>query len=245
MGKLDGKVSIVTGAGTGIGNGIARAFAREGSIVVLAARRQEVIDEAAEAIRSEGGSADAISTDVTDEDQVVDLFEKTVAGHGRVDVLINNAGVYETAPLDELSLESWSRTIDTNLTGAFLCSREAMKVMKKRGGGRIINIGSISAKVPRWDASAYTASKFGLTGLTMATALEGRDHDVVASILQPGNVHTDLRDFRADTDAPDLEPGMQPEDIAQAALTMASLPLYANMIESTVLPREQPYLGRG
>ncbi len=245
MGKLNGKVSIITGAGTGIGNGIAKAFAREGSTVVLAARRQKVIDEAAEAIQSEGGSADAISTDVTDEAQVVALFEKTIADHGRVDVLVNNAGVYESVALDELSLEEWSRTIDTNLTGAFLCSREAMRAMKKQGGGRIINIGSISAKVPRWDAAAYTASKFGLTGLTMATALEGREHDVAASILQPGNVHTDLRDFREGEDSPDLEPGMMPDDLAEAAVTMASLPLYANMIESTVLPREQLYLGRG
>ena len=243
--KLDGKVSIITGAGTGIGQGIARAFCREGSFVILAARRQEIIGQTAADINQESGRAEAIVADVTKESQVKSLFKETIAKYGTVDILVNNAGIYESSPLDEISSESWERTISTNLTGAFYCTREAMKIMKEHDGGRIINIGSISAKVPRWNAAAYTASKFGLTGLTMATALEGREYNVAASILQPGNVHTELRDFRTGTDDLDMEPGMMTETLAETALAMASLPLHANMIESTVLPIDQPYLGRG
>jgi NAD(P)-dependent dehydrogenase (short-subunit alcohol dehydrogenase family) len=240
MGKLDGKVAIVTGGGTGIGKGIARAFAAEGARIVIASRSKQALDDAAKEI---GGSVLGVPTDLKVEAQVVALFERTLAEMGRLDIVVNNSGVFEGGPLEELSLETWQHVMDVNLTGVFLCSREAMKIMKAQGGGRIINIGSISAQMPRMNSAPYTTTKHGLVGLTKSTALEGRDFGVVASILHPGNVLTELRDNSAL--AQNQEPMMSTDDIAMAALTMAALPLNVNMLESIVLPVEQKYIGRG
>jgi len=240
MGKLDGKVAIVTGGGTGIGKGIARAFAAEGARIVIASRSEQALDDAAKEI---GGSVLGVPTDLKVEAQVVALFERTLAEMGRLDIVVNNSGVFEGGPLEELSLETWQHVMDVNLTGVFLCSREAMKIMKAQGGGRIINIGSISAQMPRMNSAPYTTTKHGLVGLTKSTALEGRDFGVVASILHPGNVLTELRDNSAL--AQNQEPMMSTDDIAMAALTMAALPLNVNMLESIVLPVEQKYIGRG
>ena len=240
MGKLDGKVAIVTGGGTGIGKGIARAFAAEGARVVIASRSQQALNDAAEEIE---GSVVGIPTDLKVEAQVVALFERTLAEMGQLDILVNNSGVFEGGPLEELSLETWQHVMDVNLTGVFLCTREAMRIMKAQGGGRIINIGSISAQMPRMNSAPYSTTKHGLVGLTKSTALEGRDFGVVASILHPGNVLTELRDNSAL--AQNQEPMMSTDDIAMAALTMAALPLNVNMLESIVLPVEQKYIGRG
>ena len=240
MGKLDGKVAIVTGGGTGIGKGIARAFAAEGARVVIASRSEQALNDAAQEIE---GSVLGVPTDLKVEAQVVALFERTLAEMGRLDIVVNNSGVFEGGPLEELSLETWQHVMDVNLTGVFLCSREAMKIMKARGGGRIINIGSISAQMPRMNSAPYTTTKHALVGLTKSTALEGRDYGVVASILHPGNVLTELRDNSVL--AQNQEPMMSTDDIAMAALTMAALPLNVNMLESIVLPVEQKYIGRG
>ena len=240
MGKLNGKVAIVTGGGTGIGKGIARAFAAEGARVVIASRSERTLDNAAEEL---GGQVLAVPTDLKEEAEVVALFQRTLAEMGQLDVLVNNSGVFEGGPLEDLSLETWRHVMDVNLTGVFLCTREAMRIMKPRGGGRIINIGSISAQMPRMNSAPYSTTKHGLVGLTKSTALEGRDFGVVASILHPGNVLTELRDNS--TLAQNQEPMMSTDDIAMAALTMAALPLHVNMLESIVLPVEQKYIGRG
>ncbi len=240
---LDGKTAIITGAGTGIGKGIARAYAREGASLVAASRNEANLAAAARELAPTGARVLAMPTDVTDEAQVAALFERTMSEFGRVDILVNNSGAFDGGPLEELSLETWQKVVDVNLTGVFLCTREAMKVMKPQGGGRIINIGSISAQMPRMNSAPYAATKHGLVGLTKSTALEGRDHGIVASILHPGNVLTEMR---AAVDRPiDREPMMSTDDIAMAALTMAALPPNVNMLESIVLPVEQKYLGRG
>ncbi|HJZ46751.1 MAG TPA: SDR family oxidoreductase [Roseiflexaceae bacterium] len=243
MGQLDGKVAIITGGGSGIGRGIARAFAREGATLILASRRQQQLDAAAGELREQGATVLVVPADVTDEAQVVALFEQAIGEYGRVDILVNNSGVFDGGPIEELSLATWRRVLDVNLTGPFLCSREAMKIMKRQGGGRIINIGSISAQMPRENAAAYTTSKHGLVGLTKATALEGRAHGVVVSCLHPGNVNAE---WRQDSDAPiNQEPMMTADELASAALAMAALPLHVNMLEAIVLPTTQLYLGRG
>jgi NAD(P)-dependent dehydrogenase (short-subunit alcohol dehydrogenase family) len=239
MGRLEGKVAIVTGAGTGIGQGIAGAFAGEGARVVMASRSRRKLDPAAEALRAAGASVLVVPTDVSDEGQVVALFQQTMQTFGRLDILVNNAGVFESAPLEEMSLASWQKVINTCLTGSFLCTREAMKIMKPQGGGRIINIGSISAQMPRPGAAAYSCAKLALVSLTKTTALEGRAFGIVASCLHPGNVATPQMDELSH------EPMMKVADIVQAALTMASLPPYVNMLEAIVVPVAQPYLGRG
>ncbi len=240
MGKLDGKVAIITGGGTGIGKGIARTFAAERARVIIASRSAQTLNDTAQEL---GGQVLAIPTDLKVEAQVVSLFERITAQMGRLDILVNNSGVFEGGRLEDLSLETWRHVMDVNLTGAFLCTREAMKIMKSQGGGRIINIGSISAQMPRMNSAPYSTTKHALVGLTKSTALEGRDFGVVASILHPGNVSTDLTNHS--TLVQDQEPMMNTDDIATAALTMAALPLDVNMLEAIVLPLEQKYIGRG
>ncbi len=243
MGSLEGKVVLITGAGTGIGKGIAQAFAAEGARLVLASRKPENLERAASELRLKGGIVAVAPADVTDEAQVLALFQKTLAEFGRLDILVNNAGVFDGGPLEELTLETWRRVIDVNLTGPFLCTREAMKIMKKQGGGRIINIGSISAQMPRMNSAPYTASKFGLAGLTKAAALEGRAHGIAACCIYPGNV---LTERRGASGAPqDREPMMAPADLARAVLAMAALPPHVNLYEAIILPVAQDYLGRG
>ena len=241
MPQLEEKVAIITGAGSGIGKAIALAFGREGARLVLASRKQRRLEKTAEEI----GSADCLvmPTDVTREDEVIRLFETTLEKFGRVDILVNNSGAFDGGPLDELPLETWQKVVDVNLTGPFLCSREAMKIMKRQGGGRIINVGSISAQVARADSAPYVTTKHGLVGLTRATALEGREFGVAASCLHPGNVLTERRD-RSTTDV-DQEPMMDTSEIAKAAVTMAALHPDVNMLEAIVLPVKQHYLGRG
>lgn len=243
MGQLSGKVAIITGAGSGIGRGIARAFAREGAELVIASRHRERLEEARLELEAQGSKALVVATDVTVEEQVRRLFEETIAAFGHVDLLINNAGVFDGGPLEELTLAAWQKVLAVNLTGPFLCCREAMRIMKRQGGGRIINIGSISGQMPRMNSVPYTTTKHGLIGLTKAAALEGREFGVVVSCLHPGNVATERR--KASKAAMDQEPMMTPDELATAAVTMAALPLHVNMLEAIVLPVTQRYLGRG
>lgn len=243
MGQLTDRIAIVTGASAGIGRGIATAFAREGASVVLAARRREPIEALAREIESAGGKALAVPTDVTVEAQVLSLFQRTLDAYGRLDILVNNAGLAAGKPTEELSLDTWRRVLDCNITGAFLCSREAFKIMKRQGSGRILNIGSISAKVPRPHSAAYTTSKFALEGLTRSLAVDGRGHGVSASVLQPGNVATPLWNGREDM--MQREGAMSPEDVARVAVTMMALPPEVNFYEAVVLPLTMPMLGRG
>ena len=243
MGQLEGKVAIITGAGTGIGKGIARAFAHEGADLALASRNQANLEATAQELAPTGRKIIVVPTDVTDEASVIALFERTLAEFGRIDILINNSGTFDGGPFEELSLETWRKVLDVNLTGPFLCAREAMKIMKRQGGGRIINIGSISAQMCRPNAAPYNTTKHGLVGLTKSIALEGRDYNVVASALHPGNV---LTERRAASSAPqDAEPMMTVDELAATAVTMAALPLHVNMLEAIVLPTTQKYLGRG
>jgi NAD(P)-dependent dehydrogenase (short-subunit alcohol dehydrogenase family) len=243
MGELSGQVAIVTGAGSGIGRSIAVALAAAGARVVLAARRVEMLATAQAEIEAAGGQAMAIPTNVTDEDVVIALFAQTVARWGQVDILVNNAGVSVGGPPDELSLEAWRRVIDVNLTGVFLCSREALRVMKPQRRGRILNIGSISARMPREHALPYATSKFGLEGMTRSLALDARPFGIAVSVLHPGNTMSELWEGR---DAQTAVEGIMPAgELARVALLMLSLPAEINMLESVVLPVSQPYLGRG
>src|SRR6476469_644747 len=181
--QLLDRVAIVTGASNGIGRGIAEALAAAGAKTALAARRTEMLVEVASGIRSAGGTALPVTTDVTREDQVAQLFRKTYETYGRVDVLVNNAGVPTHVPIEDITLRYWQDVLDVNLTAAFLCSREAIKIMKNQTpqGGRIINIGSVSAKTPRADSLPYTTTKFGLPGMTHQLTTHGRQNNIVSS----------------------------------------------------------------
>jgi NAD(P)-dependent dehydrogenase (short-subunit alcohol dehydrogenase family) len=243
MGKLESKVAIITGGGSGIGKGIAEALASEGCNVVLAGRTVPRLDAAAAEIRATGVEALAIPTDVTDEAQVVALFKATMDRFGRLDLLVNSAGAFDGGPIESLTLEAWNNVIGACLTGPFLCIREAFKIMKPAGGGRIINIGSISAQRSRMNSAPYTSSKFGVWGLTQAAALEGRAYGISVGALHPGNTLVERR--MASDKASDDEPMIATEEMARVALLMATLPPEANMLEAIVLPVEQLYIGRG
>ena len=239
---LQGRVVVVTGASSGIGEASALAFASKGAKVVLAARRAERLEKLVDKIEAAAGEALAVATDVTDETAVDTLFASAVDRFGTVDVLINNAGVADSTAVDEMSLELWRRVIETNLTSAFLCSRAAFRLMKNQRRGRIINIGSISARVPRQNSPAYAASKWGLDGLTRSLAIDGREFNIAASIFHPGIVATEIapgavklpEDFAA-----------SPEDIAGVIVHMCDLPDHLNFYEGMVVQIDLPFLGRG
>ncbi len=247
MGQLDGKVAIITGGGTGIGKGIARAFVDEGCTVVIAARNAERLNATATELSSGGGTVIAIPTDVTNEDQMINLFARTMDQFGKLDILVNNSGAFDGGPIEDLTMEQWQTVIQVNVTGPFLGSREAFKIMKKQGGGRIINIGSIAAQKPRHSSSPYTTSKHAVWGLTQSLALEGRDYGIAVSALHPGNVMVERRgDGKSATGRDEgPEPLISTEDMGRTALLMATLPPGSNMLEAIVLPLGQAYLGRG
>jgi NAD(P)-dependent dehydrogenase (short-subunit alcohol dehydrogenase family) len=239
---LKDRTVVVTGASSGIGEACALAFAGKGAKVVLAARRAERLAGLVEKIEGQGGQVLAVTTDVTDEAAVDNLFKSALDAFGSVDVLINNAGIADSTPIVEMSLDTWHAVIETNLTSAFLCSRAAMRAMQGQGHGRIVNIGSISAKVPRQDSPAYAASKFGLAGLTHSLAIDGRPHNIAASIFHPGIVATEIapgavklpKDFAA-----------SPEDIADVIVHMCDIPDHLNFYEGMVVQIDLPFLGRG
>ncbi len=243
MAKLAGAVALVTGGNRGIGKGIARGLAAEGAALVLAARGAEALQQTANELAAEGTAVLAVPADVTDEQQVQRLFAQALDRFGRLDILVNNAGAFDGGPLDELSAAIWDKVLAVNLRGPFLCTREALRIMKRQHSGRIINIGSISAQRVRPHSAPYSASKHGLWGLTQVTALEGRDFGIACGCLHPGNILVERRQDSGKIE--DEEPMMTVEELAQAAILMATLPSHVNMLEAIVLPLGQLYLGRG
>ncbi len=246
------KVAIVTGAGSGIGQSAALALLKEGFAVVMAGRRLDRL-QAVVGLAPTGSTALAIATDVSDATSVANLFEQTRAQLGRLDLLFNNAGTgAPPLPLDELTLAQWQRVVDVNITGAFLCTQHAMRMMKaqKPGGGRIINNGSISAHVPRPNSAPYTATKHAMTGLTRSTSLDGRNHNIVCGQIDIGNAQTSMTArmgggvLQANGSmAP--EPTMDVDHVARAIVYMAGLPLDANVQFMTVMASTMPFIGRG
>jgi NAD(P)-dependent dehydrogenase (short-subunit alcohol dehydrogenase family) len=247
------KIAMVTGAGSGIGKCVAVALARSGYAVVLAGRRKEPLEAAALEGKQANSQTLVVPADVTNPASVRELFAKTKDAFGRLDLLFNNAGISAPAvPLEDLTYEQWKSVVDTNLTGAFLCTQEAFKIMKSQQprGGRIINNGSISAHSPRPNSAPYTASKHGVSGLTKATSLDGRAHDIACGQIDIGNASTEMTERMKQgvpqaNGASAVEPTMDPADVARAILYMASLPLDANVQFMTVMATKMPFIGRG
>ena len=248
--QASSKVALVTGAGSGIGAATARAFLAHDYRVVLAGRRPEPL----RAIAKEAGDrALAVPTNVADPESVRVLFAKTKEAFGRLDVLFNNAGVGAPGiPLEELTFEQWKNVVDINLTGVFLCTQQAIHLMKSQDprGGRIINNGSISAHAPRPNSAPYTSTKHAITGLTKSTSLDGRKYDIACGQIDIGNAHTELA-ARMASGVPQangqiaVEPLMDVEHVANAVVHMASLPLSANVLFMTVMATKMPFVGRG
>ena len=249
MGRLDGKVAIVTGGGTGIGKGIAKAFAQEGCSVVIAARDTERLRATARELSDIGPRIISRPTDVTDETSVTGLFDETTETLGRLDLLVNNAGRISGGAIDELTLDQFRAAMDVNVIGAFLCTRAAFRIFKTTGGGRVINIGSIASNRAREHSAPYTTSKHALWGLTQCTALDGREFGISCGQLNPGNTAVERRLASGGRSASGRDEGPEPMvdtvDIARAALYMATLPPEANALEMTVIPVKQTYIGRG
>jgi NAD(P)-dependent dehydrogenase (short-subunit alcohol dehydrogenase family) len=243
MGKLTGKIAIVTGSSRGIGRGIAAALAREGATLLLNGRNPDRLADAATELRSAGATVETLAGDVAQEHVVNQLFAYAVERFGRLDLLVNNAGAFDGGPLDAFDIAAWDRVLATNLRAPFLCTRAALAIMKQQRSGRIINIGSISANRVRPHSAAYSASKHGLWGLTQVAALEGRAYGVSVCCLNPGNIAVERR--QESTAVEDTEPMIAVADIAEVALLMATLPPNVEMLEATVLPHEQMYVGRG
>ena len=247
------KVALVTGAGQGIGKAAAHALLEDGWAVVFAGRRRETLENA---IAESGAGADAaiaVPTDVGKPDSVAALFAETGAAFGRLDLLFNNAGISAPAvPLEDLRLDKWHAVVATNLTGAFVCTQEAFRMMKAQEprGGRIINNGSISAHVPRPNSAPYTATKHAMTGLTRSVALDGRQHGIACGQIDVGNAATEMTQrisqgvMQADGSTA-AEATMAVENVARAVVYMASLPLDANVQFMTVMATRMPFIGRG
>jgi len=247
------KIALVTGAGSGIGKHVAIALARQGYAVVLAGRRTEALETTAVEMRRANSQTLVVAADVGDPGSVRELFAKTKNTFGRLDLLFNNAGISGPAiPLEDLTYEQWKSVVDTNLTGTFLCTQEAFKIMKNQTprGGRIINNGSISAHAPRPNSAPYTAAKHGVTGLTKATSLDGRKYDIACGQIDIGNAATDMAEkMKKGVPQPNgtiaVEPTMDPDEVARAVVYMASLPLEANVQFMTVMATKMPFIGRG
>ncbi len=251
--EKDQKISIVTGAGTGVGKSASLALADEGWTIVLAGRRKDPIEAVANEIKSRGGNALAIVTDTSDTKSVKGLFEETKRAFGRLDLLFNNAGT--NAPgvsLEDLSFEQWTNVVNVNLTGVFLCTQEAFRLMKAQTpmGGRIINNGSISAHVPRPGSAPYTATKHAVTGLTRSTSLDGRKYNIACGQIDIGNALTEMA-ARMTKGVPQadgsiqVEPVMDVANVGKTVAHMASLPMEANVQFVTVMATNMPFIGRG
>jgi len=250
---LTSKIAIVTGAGSGIGKHVAVALAQNGYSVVLAGRRKESLEATGLAANGAASQRLVVPTDVSDPNSVRELFAKTKEAFGRLDLLFNNAGISgRGVPLEDLTYEQWRSVVDTNLTGTFLCTQEAFKIMKSQEprGGRIINNGSISAHSPRPNSAPYTSSKHGVTGLTKAASLDGRKYDIACGQIDIGNASTEMAE-KMKKGVPQangtiaVEATMDPADVARAVVYMASLPLDANVQFMTVMATKMPFIGRG
>ncbi|WP_374368392.1 SDR family oxidoreductase [Dongia sp.] len=247
------KTAIVTGAGTGVGKAIAKALLTSGYKVAIVGRRKEMIEAAANEIDPSGTNVFPVSADIGDFQAVAGLFEKVKAKWGRLDLLVNNAGVGAPAiPMEELSAEQWNAVVASNLTGAFFCTQQAIKIMKAQSprGGRIINNGSISATTPRPHSAPYTATKHAISGLTKSTALDGRPFDIACGQIDIGNATTEMTAkmatgvLQADGSTA-VEPTIDAKHIGDAVAYMASLPLNANVLTMTVMATQMPFVGRG
>ncbi|MEE2841655.1 MAG: SDR family oxidoreductase [Chloroflexota bacterium] len=249
----DDRVAIVTGAGSGIGRSAALALLGDGYKVTLVGRRLDALEESAGLAGNNSANALPVSADAGKPDAVTNVFKKTVDSFGRLDVLFNNAGIGVRAPsLEEITPEQWQSVVDINLTGTFLCTREAMLIMKDQNpmGGRIINNGSLSAYVPRPGSAPYTATKHGVTGLTRSTALDGRKYNIACSQIDIGNAATPMTE-RMSGGVPQAngdmiaEPTFDVNHVGQQVLFIANLPLDTNIQFMTIMATKMPYIGRG
>jgi len=252
MSDAANKIAVVTGAGTGVGRAAALALMKVGFTVVLTGRRLDKLQETQKLGESVGKSLPVVA-DMTDPGSIAALFAKVTETYGRLDLLFNNAGMgAPPVPFEDLSLAQWQAVVNTNLTGPFLCTQHAFRIMKDQTprGGRIINNGSISAHAPRPFSAPYTSTKHAITGLTKASNLDGRAYDIAVGQVDIGNAATPMTERMVEgVLQPDgrkiPEPRMDSKAVGDAVAYMATLPLDANVLFMTVMASKMPFVGRG
>ena len=216
---LAGQIGVVTGAGRGIGAAIARKLAKLGATSVLSARSRAALESTAAAIAQEGGKSEVVKCDVTDLSSVDSLAKHVHSRFGRVDILVNNAGIGGTGgPLHQLAPEIWDQVLNTNLRGVYYCIRSFAPLMIRAGGGHIVNISSIAGKNALPNGAAYSASKWGLNGLSYSVAEELRAHMIRVSVVCPGSVHTEFSPHSGKNP----ERMLQPDDVAHVVAMLVT-----------------------
>lgn len=239
MKPLAGKVSIVTGASRGIGRAVAVVLARSGSRVVLASRNEARLRAVAEEIVREGGEALVVPTDLTRDEDMERLVQETLRQWGSIDYLINNAGWGKTAPVVKSRVEDWDLTLRVNLRAPMVLSKLVLPTLVARGGGAIVNIGSISGKTGSANTAAYCASKFGLIGFTESLFEEVREFGIKVAVILPGFVDTEMI---PQTRRLDRRKMIRPEDVAETVLFVVTSAPTACPVEVTVRPQRTPYV---
>jgi len=228
--KLKNKVAVVTGASKGIGKAIAAGFAREGASVVVASRSINVLEEGVRKIKAAGGEASAVSVDVRNPDSIGDLMKKTVERYGRLDLLVNNAGITMGGASEDLSPDDWRTALETDLFGVFFACQAAARIMIPQGGGNIINISSVNGILAAPRRAAYCASKAAVNELTKVLAIEWADRKIRVNAIAPGYIRTELVQDVIDKGAISMEAILrrtpqhrigEVEDIVALALYMA------------------------
>ena len=243
----------MTGAGSGIGRAVSVGLLDAGYTVGLVGRRRDALEATAASAPTARGRALVLPADVTEPSAVEAVFDQLRHEAGRLDLLFNNAGVSAPAlPLEDITIAQWQAVVDVNLTGAFLCTQQAFRLMKAQQprGGRIINNGSVAAHVPRPLSTPYAATKHAITGLTRATALDGRAFDIACGQIDIGNAATDMARSYADgvlqaNGSVAVEPLLDVAHVVDAILYLAALPLGANVPFMTIMATGMPYMGRG
>jgi NAD(P)-dependent dehydrogenase (short-subunit alcohol dehydrogenase family) len=237
MSSLENKCALVTGGGRGLGAAICRELARAGASVVVADRDPSGARAIAESIRAAGGRAAPLQLDVTRESEAAAAMRSLLDAHGRCDILVNNAAIDFTLPIDELTLEQWDAVIRVNLRGPFVMAQLAAQAMKAQGGGQIVNIASTAAKRAWANASAYHASKWGLLGLSHALHAELRPYRIKVSAVVAGGMRTPFLLDRF----PDIDPGVlqDPANVAATVRFLLTLPDETVIPEVMVIPMRE------
>lgn len=247
MQKLDGKVAVITGASSGIGEATAEALTAEGATVVVAARRQDRLDDLIRRIESNGGQALAVECDVTDEEQAHDLLRRAKEEFGRVDILVNNAGVMQLSKVEKGLSDEWRKMFEVNVLGLLYTTDAAIEVMKEQGSGHLINISSLAGRGTRPGLGVYSGTKMAVNGISEALRQELLEDNIRVTMIEPGAVQTELPEHITDEEAREglssmldqLDP-LKAEDIANAIVYVVTQPERVSVNEILIRPTQQP-----
>jgi NADP-dependent 3-hydroxy acid dehydrogenase YdfG len=247
MAKLDGKVVVITGASSGIGEATAEALAGEGATIVVAARREERLSDLVEKLNGDGGKALAVECDVTDEEQAHALIQRAKDEFGRVDILINNAGVMQLSKIEKGLSDEWRRMVEVNVLGLLYATDAAIEVMKEQGSGHLVNISSLASRGTRPGVGVYSGTKMAVNGISESLRQELLEDNIRVTMVEPGAVETELPDHITDEEASEglsslleqLEP-LQAKDIANAIVYVVTQPERVSINEILIRPSKQP-----